>query len=262
MATFNIQLPNVRHLDWNDRRTQNMLLDFFNELTEKLNYTLNNMDLTNFDRTTYIDLSRSTSYKDPEQLLEKLSDAEKEEREELRNELERLIWTTANNIETTYDAKFLQSDEMLSSVYESVTEATGEYGTLAKALSTRFEQTSDSITAVAKSVQTVEASANKNLEDYKNEVAQYLTFDTTGLTLSKENSPFKTVLTEQKLTFKQGSEDVAWISDNELHIKNANTQQMSANNITIVNTLRIGNFVWKPESNGSMSLVFDEMTQE
>lgn len=91
--------------------------------------------------------------------------------------------------------------------------------------------------------------ANDALTEYKNNVAQYLTFNgENGLIIGAVNSNFKTNLTNTKLSFVENNNEVAYISNEEFFITNGN----------ILSRLNIGNFKFVPRSNGNLSLVYEE----
>lgn len=55
-------------------------------------------------------------------------------------------------------------------------------------------------------------------------------------------------MTNDRISFKlKGLGEVAYITDNKLYITNAE----------ITNSQRIGRFVWEPQTNGNMSLVYE-----
>ena len=251
MATFNIQLPNVRQLDWNDKRTQNMLLDFFNELTEKLNYTLNNMDLTNFDRQTYVNLAKYTEQTgNIDEIIEKLNEDE-QDTQALFNELRDMIINTADSITQAYTKLFYSDDEKWQSVYSLVTEATGEYGSLTDAWQSSITQEANKIKAEVSSTSNI---LTKNLQEFQNTVTSYFQFDTSGLTIGKADSEFKTFIDNRKLSFMQGSVEVAYISDEKLNITEAEIDKLNATNVNITGTLTQGPFEWVINANGSYGL--------
>lgn len=91
--------------------------------------------------------------------------------------------------------------------------------------------------------------SDAQLLEYRNEIAQYLTFDAaTGLTIGALNSAFKAILSNTKLSFMDGVTEVAYISNERFFIEDG----------IIRNSLRIGNYVFEPRTNGNMSLVFKE----
>lgn len=84
------------------------------------------------------------------------------------------------------------------------------------------------------------------LNNYKQDVGQYMTYDENGLTLGAATSAFKTVIDNQRLAFFDGSNVVAYISNNQLYIPNA----------VIQNTLYLGKFFFSPRTDGGVSLAW------
>lgn len=84
------------------------------------------------------------------------------------------------------------------------------------------------------------------LEQYKADIGQYMSFNEDGLTLGATTSDFKTVIDNRSMRFKQGDETVAYINDNQLFIENA----------TINQTLMLGNFFFSPRPDGGVSLTW------
>lgn len=251
MATFNIQLPNVRQLDWNDKATQRILLDFFNELTEKLNYTLNNLDYGNFDRVTYQDLTTySTQAANAEKLVNELKQTSAEDSVRVFNELKDLIIRTADEVTQDYTSLFYSDDEKLQSIYGLVTDAISGQGELTEALVSSFTQTAEGLYATVERADQIESDAAGNLQSFENTVKTYLTFDTNGLSIQDNGSDFKTLMKSNRLSFYQGDVEVAYISNNQLCISNAQIE----NNITVDGRIITGYLEWVQESNGSYSL--------
>ena len=256
MATFNIQLPNVRQLDWNDKRTQNMLLDFFNELTEKLNYTLNNMDLTNFDRQTYTNLSNAVTLGNIENIVESVKESSAiEDEEELFNRLKYLILDKATELTTEYTKLFETNEEKLQSLYAYTLYAEGETGTISEKWSTDIKQTAEQVQIIAEQQSSLQTDI-EGLTELKNDVNATFTFTTNGLVTGRNGSNFSTVLSDAKLAFKQGATEVASISGGQLIIENAAIDNMTASDANI-ESLSIGRgsylYEWFLDSNNSLS---------
>lgn len=266
MATFNIQLPNVRQLDWNDKKTQNMLLDFFNELVEKLNYTLNNMDLTNFDRTTYNDLSKFTDTANATDLITQIEQAEGEERISLFNRLRDLIIKKADEVTENYQALFKKDDEVLQSIYEmSVAAVSPEDGTYTAKWTSEIEQKANSINITVKNVEDIATANSESLEDLgtrtdaletvSNNIETWFTF-TDHFEIGRADSPFSTVIDNTSLSFTQNGQPVAWITNNELVITNAriNNDLSVLGDVSVAGDLSLGEYMFVIESNGSLSV--------
>ena len=113
--------------------------------------------------------------------------------------------------------------------------------TMEQTLSSNINQTASSITAsVTSQIKTV----SDNLESFESTVTSYMEFTDSGLELGKSNSKFKTVLTNEKLSFQQDGTDVAYISNKEMNITDA----------SVTNQLKIGKFAFVPRSNGNTSI--------
>lgn len=91
-----------------------------------------------------------------------------------------------------------------------------------------------------------------------NKFKQFLSVDSTGLTMQAKNangtvSEFKTMLTNTELGFYQGDVRVAYINNNQLNISKAQiTNGLSIGGTTPM--LELGNFVLIQEANGSLSI--------
>ena len=80
---------------------------------------------------------------------------------------------------------------------------------------------------------------------YVQEASGYQTFDTSGITLGKSDSPFKAKLTNTELSFMENESKVAYIDNSTMHITNAE----------ILSTMRIGKFAFVPTDTG-MALIY------
>lgn len=109
--------------------------------------------------------------------------------EETANELEGTIQTNRSEIETNYQ--------------------------------TLVDQTQTSLNvSIQQNSQNIQKNAD-DLNDYKNEQKTYFHFAQNGLEIGKTTNgttPFSTLLSDQKLAFRQNGQDVAYIQYNKLHI--------------------------------------------
>ena len=110
-----------------------------------------------------------------------------------------------------------------------------------------IESSEETIANMQQNIETIENDVN----DYKILRDLYLQFDTdpssqnAGLTIgSKGENALKTRITNNRFSFLRDDEEVVYISENEFNI----------NNGVIRNTLRIGNFVFAPDEDGSLGL--------
>ncbi len=265
MATFNIQLPNVRQLDWNDKNTQRIILDYLNELTEKLNYTLNNLDMGNFDRQTYTDMTAyAQSTKNSERLIAELQEGTESAIENNYEELRAMILNSATDIEDKYDKKFEDDEESLSIVYNHVMNAIGEHGSLTEAWGAAFEVSAEGIKATASAARELAEQTSGELKTHNEEQTKILTFDAEkGLKISAGNTEgsynFSTQIDGSELAFYQGDDTkVAYISGSTgvMMIPIAHVADMTIGSIENVPwNFRMGSLEWVQETaNGSISL--------
>lgn len=112
---------------------------------------------------------------------------------------------------------------------------------------------------------------DKQVNDVVSDVEKYKQFfsvdTTTGITMAAidaegNRSPFSTNLSNTKLSFNQGSQEVAYISNNKLNITEAEivspltvTGKYSGDSMLQAPTINIGSFSLIVESNGSLSIV-------
>lgn len=83
----------------------------------------------------------------------------------------------------------------------------------------------------------------KVIEQRFNDFSRYIRFKAGNITLGDINSPFQVFLTHEKISFFKSNVEVAFMSNNKLYIKDS----------YIINSLRIGNFEFVVEDNGSLS---------
>lgn len=82
------------------------------------------------------------------------------------------------------------------------------------------------------------------LSNYQAEVGQYMDFGKTGLTLGAKGSPFKTVIDNRSMAFKQGETTISYINNEQLYINSA----------VINDALKFGKFFFSPRKSGGVSL--------
>ena len=110
-------------------------------------------------------------------------------------------------------------------------------------LSTQLKQTRDEFLFQFNNYKQLLDETGKALEQRFNDFSRYIRFKAGNIELGDINSPFKTLLTHEKISFFKSDVEVAYISNNKLYITDA----------YIINSLRIGNFEFIVESNGGLS---------
>lgn len=110
-------------------------------------------------------------------------------------------------------------------------------------LSTDLKQTRDEFLFQFNNYKQLLDETGQVMEQRFNDFSRYIRFKAGKIELGDINSPFKTLITHEKISFLKGESEVAYISNNKLYITNA----------YIINSLRIGNFEFIVESNGGLS---------
>lgn len=110
-------------------------------------------------------------------------------------------------------------------------------------LSTDLKQTRDEFLFQFNNYKQLLDETGQVMEQRFNDISKYIRFKNGKIELGDINSPFKTLITHEKISFLKGESEVAYISNNKLYITNA----------YIINSLRIGNFEFIVESNGGLS---------
>lgn len=136
-------------------------------------------------------------------------------------------------------------DDGVAEARQLVEEATEDLQTQIKEESAAISQTiTDKNTELA-------ASMAKQLDNYKAEVGQYISFGgSSGLEIGAANSTFKTVIDNQRMSFKDGDTTAAYISNKQLYVPEA----------IIEKSIKIGRYKFTPHNNndGGMSLIWED----
>lgn len=149
--------------------------------------------------------------------------------------------------ETSIKDKF---DTLDSTLNTSIEQLNGRFNTVDEYIDnaiTNLDVTDGSKigAAIAEKCQAVQDYANDQLNNYKTTVGQYLTFSgDEGLTIGAKKSDFSTVITNDRMAFKQKDDTVAYISNNQLNIENA----------IIRSSFVLGHFYWIPRADGSIAV--------
>ena len=117
-------------------------------------------------------------------------------------------------------------------------DALNEYKSSVK---TQFGVYDGKISANISKLNSVESGLS-NLKETADNVNSYMTFDTAGLTLGKSNSDFKTTITNEKMSFTQNGNEVAYFANNQMYVTDGN----------FANSMTIGKFAFVPRANGSL----------
>lgn len=157
-----------------------------------------------------------------------IEDAISDSKTEITREYSSLINETASQISSTVDE--------LSSTVNSNSESIVH-------INNSINVTSQDINLVKTTMSNIQNAVNGKVSS--DEIKEWARFDGATLELGASNQPFKARLTTTELAFYQGSNKVAWISNNELHILTA----------IITQSIGVGNFTFVDEGSMGFSLL-------
>ena len=142
----------------------------------------------------------------------------------------------------TLEGLIYDAQEQLGDI-ESALEGKAEQETVLR-LSTELTQTAQGITAVINRVEAVEG---ENAEVGEILAAYQLTFrmDADGVTIGKSNSGFDVRIDNEKLSFRENGQEIAYVSNSQLFITAAEITQ----------SLTIGNYRFSRMEDGSLALL-------
>ena len=116
-------------------------------------------------------------------------------------------------------------------------------------LSSQLTQTNANIDLRFNTVNDYTIKVDGQLQQYKKEVETNIRFNKNGMQLGKLDSPFMASLDNTKLAFLENNNEVAYISNNKMHI----TQAEISTNLKIGDEEK-GFFTWQQGANGNLSL--------
>ena len=118
-----------------------------------------------------------------------------------------------------------------------------ENAKIRKKLNTALKQTRDEFLFQFNNYKQLLDETGRVVEQRFNDFSRYIRFKNGNIELGDINSPFKALLTHEKISFLKADAEVAYLSKNKLYITDA----------YIINSLRIGNFEFIVQENGNLS---------
>lgn len=118
-----------------------------------------------------------------------------------------------------------------------------ENAKIRKELNTALKQTRDEFLFQFNNYKQLLDETGRVVEQRFNDFSRYIRFKNGNIELGDINSPFKALLTHEKISFLKADVEVAYLSKNKLYITDA----------YIINSLRIGNFEFVVQENGNLS---------
>ena len=148
-------------------------------------------------------------------------------------------------LQTNITAIEQNQDEILMTALQDYV-AKSEFTTYQETVSTEFSQTAEDFNFqfnnITSQITTIEGETQQQFQ----EINKYIRFVNGTIVLGEEGNELTLVQQNDRISFMQNNSEVAYFSNNELTVTDA----------TFLNSLRIGNFAWKPRANGNLSLVY------
>ena len=136
------------------------------------------------------------------------------------------------------------TDIVLDALSEYV--KTGDYDAFREEVENRFSVTTSGIEIMYRQLQESIQGVDGRQSDSVNEIRKYISFDQGDIVLSASNSGASLRIKNDRISFMDSGAEVAWISNNNLHITDA----------YITHSMRVGNFQFIPRDNGNLSFVW------
>lgn len=148
------------------------------------------------------------------------------------------------NLSGNIDAAIEQGSTNVLTTIEDLYAKKDTFESFQSSVNSQFKQTATDINMQFSNAVTAVDNVNGKLEEYKAKVDSYIRFNANGMEMGKTDSPFKSILTNQKLSFTENGYEVAYMSDNKLYITNAE----------ILDNFIMGSWIWDVGTNGNLSL--------
>lgn len=212
-VSFDLTPPVVKGVD--SKEDVKKLTSYICQLTEQLRYALGNVGLNNLDsETKKLVLATSDFVKSGISIPES--------QQEIINSLKTEIIKTATEITNEYTAAIETSETGITSTVTRDFVARNEYDEYKAQTSSRIDQTDANITDTFTKAEQIDT----DLQSYKTDTEAYirrgeLETDVYGVEIGRTDSSLKIRLTNEKLSFYQGTTEVAYISNSKLYITSA-----------------------------------------
>lgn len=163
--------------------------------------------------------------------------------EDVDNDLATTNNNVSNLIHTTTDlsAQLNVTKQSIQSNVSEISQIQNNIATMKKETSTSIEQTNKSISAVISSTNILQEKVNGSNETIKN-INTNFGFDAEGMTIGKSDSHFKTKISNERFSFTENGNEVAYFANKKMYITDGQ----------FTNSMRVGAFAFVPRANGSL----------
>ena len=245
MSTFSFQLPALSALSNLSQEMQlRKIRGYLYQLTEQLRYTLGNLDTENLTPAAAKKLDGAANKDAVDASLEQsFAKSERQYKEALSQ-----IIAAADAVTAAYSAEMNVLSDRIQSDVEARYALKSDVEQSALSISSRVTQNAGDITAAFTRVLQLEDAVGSFRQET---FSTFIRFDAGGVELGRTDSEFRCRLTNERLSFLQGANEVAFISNNRLYITDA----------VVTGTLSLGHtgvgfYDFQREANGSLSLVY------
>ena len=147
---------------------------------------------------------------------------------------------TASLIQSSIEQTKNSIISQVSASYYTKTEAEE----LMAQMSTQFQQTENSFEMQFNSLRAIVDQVNESADTNYSNIQKYIRFVDGHIVIGVEGNPFSLDIGNDRISFMQNNSEIAYISNHEFYITSG----------IITQNLRIGNFEFRPRSNGNLSL--------
>ena len=152
------------------------------------------------------------------------------------------------DLEQVLSSAMIQTEESIMTAVEQAYFSKDDAEDLQSSISTRFEQTAEDFTFTFNQFQQDLEDLQDGVDTQFSDISKYIRFVDGTIELGKipeaGEEDFKVIISNEKISFLQNNLEVAYISNQQLFITNAN----------VTTQMQIGNFAWMPRNNGNMTL--------
>lgn len=137
----------------------------------------------------------------------------------------------------------MEADNILATVSEQISESEANTAAL---IESKIQQTANEIEIQFTETKSTIEALEDDIAEQQNTLQTNIRFDSNGVEIGKNTSSFKTRIDNTEMGFYDGSDKVAYVSNKQLSITDAN----------ITKNLILGNFKFEPTADGHLRLVF------
>ena len=163
----------------------------------------------------------------------------------VNNQISSIVSKT-EDLETSTTQIIQNQDKILmEALKEYVT--TGDFETFKTTISTQFEQTADSFNFNFNNITQQINDISGSTQEQLTEISKYIRFKDGNIILGEANNQLVLKIQNNKIAFIQDdTKEVAYFTNNKLTVTHGD----------FIESLEIGNFAFKPRTNGNLSLVY------